>query len=162
MKIFAAEGARIVGDVSFGEECSVWYNAVIRGDDHPIRIGSRVNIQDNCVLHASLHGDVVIGDDVTIGHGAIIHGCSIGNRCLIGMGSIIMDDAVIPGDCIIGAGSLITENRTFPKGSLILGSPAKDVRKLTDTELEKIRSSARFYVQAAEESLPCLSIHDKA
>ncbi|MBR2760093.1 MAG: gamma carbonic anhydrase family protein [Solobacterium sp.] len=150
---YLAEGARIKGDVTFGEDCSVWYNAVIRGDDHPIRIKDRVNIQDNCVLHASHKRDLTIGNDVTIGHGAIIHGCVIGNSCLIGMGSIIMDDAVIPDDCIVGAGALITENKTFPSGSLILGSPARAVRDLTEEEKASIIASSLHYVHAAREQL---------
>lgn len=150
---YLAEGARIIGDVTFGEDCSVWYNAVIRGDDHPIRIKDRVNIQDNCVLHASHKRVLTIGNDVTIGHGAIIHGCVIGNSCLIGMGAIIMDDAVIPDDCIVGAGSLITENKTFPSGSLILGSPARAVRQLTEEEKASIHVSSLHYVHAARQQL---------
>lgn len=153
MKTWIAEGARIIGNVCFGDDCSVWYNAVIRGDDHPIRIGDRVNIQDGCILHASRHGDTVIGNDVTLGHGAIVHGCTIGNSCLIGMGSIIMNDAVISEYSIVGAGSLITEGKTFPPGSLILGSPARVIREVTAEEKETIRLSALHYAKAAEQYL---------
>ncbi len=150
---YIAEGARIIGDVTFKEDCSVWYNAVIRGDDHPVRIGNRVNIQDGCVFHASRSADLIVGDDVTIGHGALIHGCTIGNSCIIGMGAILMNDAVIPDFCIVGAGALVTEGKTFPSGSLILGSPAKAVRALREEERQSIRASALFYVNAAKEQL---------
>ena len=153
---YIAEGARIIGDVTFKEDCSVWYNAVIRGDDHPVRIGNRVNIQDGCVFHASRSADLIVGDDVTIGHGALIHGCTIGNSCIIGMGAILMNDAVIPDFCIVGAGALVTEGKTFPSGSLILGSPAKAVRALREEERQSIRASALFYVNAAKEQLPLL------
>ena len=150
---YIAEGARIIGDVTFQEDCSVWYNAVIRGDDHPIRIGSRVNIQDGCIFHASHSRDLIVGDDVTIGHGAIIHGCTIGNSVIIGMGAIVMNDAVIPDFCIVAAGALVSEGKTYPSGSLILGSPARAVRPLSEEEKQSITSSSLHYVQAAKEQL---------
>ena len=151
--VYVAEGARIVGDVAFGEASSVWYNAVIRGDDNPIRIGSNVNIQDNCTIHAGHCDPVSIGDFVTIGHGAIIHGCTIESECLIGMGSIIMDRAIIHSHCVVAAGSLIPEGKEFPSGSLIMGSPAKAVRTLTEAEIKGILDSARYYSACACEQL---------
>ncbi|MBR2677388.1 MAG: gamma carbonic anhydrase family protein [Solobacterium sp.] len=151
--VFVAEGARIIGDVTFQEDCSVWYNAVIRGDDQPIFIGNRVNIQDNCTLHAGHRDPIVIEDDVTIGHGAILHGCTVQKECLIGMGAILLDGCVIPPRCIVAAGALVPQGKTFPEGSLIMGSPARDVRPLSDAEIQSIRLSARHYIQCAKQQL---------
>ena len=151
--VFVAEGARIIGDVTFQEGCSVWYNAVIRGDDQPISIGNRVNIQDNCTLHAGHRDPIVIEDDVTVGHGAILHGCTVKKECLIGMGAILLDGCVIPPRCIVAAGALVPQGKTFPEGSLIMGSPARDVRPLSDAEIQSIRLSAQHYVQCAKQQL---------
>ena len=152
-EVYKADGARIVGDVRFGQSCSVWYNAVIRGDDNPITIGDRVNIQDGCTLHAGHEDPLVIGDDVTVGHNTILHGCMIESECLIGMGSIIMDKAVIHSRCVVAAGSLIPQGKEFPSGTLIMGHPAKAVRPLTEEEQHAIRQSAAYYVQCAEKQL---------
>ena len=151
--VFVAEGARIIGDVTFQDDCSVFYNAVIRGDDQPIRIGNRVNIQDNCTLHAGHQDPITIEDDVTIGHGAILHGCTIRNECIIGMGAILLDGCVIPPHCIVAAGALVPQGKTFPEGSLIMGSPARDVRPLSEEEIQSILLSAQHYVQCAEQQL---------
>jgi len=145
--VFVAEGARIIGDVELGDKSSVWFNVVIRGDVAPLRIGSETNIQDNTVIHGTWNKAAVsIGDRVTVGHSAILHGCTIGHQCLIGMGSIIMDGAVIGDHCIVGAGSLVTEGSVFPSGMLILGRPAKAIRPLSERELEFLPRSAAHYI----------------
>lgn len=145
--VFIAEGARVIGDVELGDQCSVWFNVVIRGDVSPIRIGAQTNIQDNAVIHGTWNkASVSIGEQVTIGHSAILHGCTIGDQCLVGMGAIIMDKAQIGARCIVGAGSLVTEGSVFPEGSLILGRPAKVARPLTKEELEFLPRSAANYL----------------
>ena len=150
--MYAAQGAVLVGDITFGEECSVYYNAVIRADEAPITIGKRVNIQDLCLLHVSPGIPMHIGSNVTVGHGAILHSCTIGDNVLIGMGSIILNNAHIPDNCIVGAGALVTQGKTFPEGSMILGSPAKAVRTLSDEEIAGIRRNADKYVEWSAES----------
>ena len=145
--VWIAESAQVIGDVAIGPESSIWFSAVVRGDVHLIRIGARTNVQDLCVLHVTRKtSPLSIGDDVTVGHRVILHGCSLGNRILVGMGSIIMDGAVIGDDVIIGAGSLVTENTVVEAGSLILGSPARIRRKLTDDEKKWLLRSASNYV----------------
>lgn len=151
--VYRAEGSRIIGDVTFGQDCSVWYNAVIRGDTASIKTGDRVNIQDNCVVHADPGTPVTIGNDVTVGHGAIIHGCSIGNNCLIGMGSIIMNHAVISDNCIVAAGALVSEGKVIPEGSLVMGIPAAIVRQLSEEEIQRITLSALHYAGEAGKEL---------
>ena len=148
---FIEDTAVIVGDVVLGEESSVWFNSVVRGDVHYIRIGSRTNVQDLCMLHVThdIH-PLIIGNDVTIGHHVVLHGCTIKDRVLIGMGAIIMDGAVIGEDCVVGAGALVTEGTIVPPKSLILGSPAKVKRPVTQEELEWIRESAENYVRYAK------------
>lgn len=137
--------ATVIGDVTLGDNSSVWPQAVLRGDgDKKITIGNRTNIQDGAVIHG--YGDTVIGDDVTIAHGVIVHGAKIGNNVLVGMGSTILDDAEIGDNCIIGAGSLITGKKKFPSGSMILGSPAKVIRKLTEDEINSIKENALDYM----------------
>ena len=152
---FLASQSVVIGDVEIGEESSVWFNTVIRGDVHTIRIGKMTNIQDLSLVHvtnreAPKPANTVIGDEVTIGHRVIVHGCTIGNRCLIGMGSVILDGAVIEDDCIIGAGALVTPNTRIPAGHMALGSPAKVVRPLTDIEKTFIRLSAANYAELAK------------
>ncbi len=146
---FIAENATIIGDVKLEEGTTVWYGAVIRGDGDSIRIGKNTNIQDNCVVHVDPENPVSIGEGVTIGHSCIIHGCTIGNNCLIGMGSIIMNGAKIGDNCLIGAGALITENKEFPAGSKIIGSPAKIKSEVTESDLELIRYSSDYYLKDA-------------
>lgn len=143
-----APTAIIRGDVTLGEDCSVWYGAVMRGDGGPIRIGDRSNIQDNAVVH----DETTIGCDCTVGHCAIVHGCTIGDRCLIGMGSIILNGAVIGDDCIVGAGALVTGKTVAPPRSMLLGSPAKVVRSLNDDELAAILENSEYYVNLSRET----------
>lgn len=151
---FIEETAAVIGDVVIGEESSVWFNTVIRGDVHCIRIGNRTNIQDLCVIHVSHDTySTVLGDDVTVGHRVVLHGCTIKDRVLIGMGAIIMDGAVIGEDCVVGAGALVTEQTVVPPKSLILGAPAKVKRAVTDEELAWIKESAQNYVGYAKQYL---------
>ena len=141
----------MIGDVVLGEESSVWFNSVVRGDVHYIRIGHRTNVQDLCMLHVTHDTHpLIIGDDVTIGHHVVLHGCTVKDRVLIGMGAIIMDGAVIGEDSVVGAGALVTERTIVPPKSLILGSPAKVKRPVTQKELEWIRESAENYVRYAK------------
>ena len=141
------ESAQVIGDVVIGEESSVWFNAVIRGDVNYIRIGKRSNIQDGCVLHVARNTyPLIIEDEVTVGHNVTLHACTIKSRCLIGMGAIVMDDAEVGEDSIVGAGALVTAHTKIPPGSLVLGSPAKVKRPLTEDEKRSIRDSAAHYV----------------
>jgi len=149
---FIEDTAVIVGDVAIHPESSVWFNTVIRGDVHYIRIGHRTNIQDLSLLHVTHDTHpLIIGDDVSVGHHVVLHGCTIHNRVLIGMGSIVMDGATIEEDCIIGAGSLITEGTVIPSHSLALGSPARVKRPLSEKELAWIKESANNYVRYARQ-----------
>lgn len=143
-------GARVNGDVTIGPGCSVWYNAVIRGDEAPIIIGENTNVQDNATLHTSYDHPLHVGSGVTVGHNAILHGCTVGDNVLVGMGAIVLDDAVIGQDCIIGAGALVTKGSVVPNGSMVLGSPAKVKRALTVEEIENIRQNALTYVRDKE------------
>lgn len=148
--VFIAEGAKIVGDVELGEECSVWFNAVIRGDVNFIRIGRRTNIQDSAIIHVTLNKyPTIIADEVTIGHGAILHGCTIHEHVLIGMGAKVLDRAIVNKHCIIAAGALILEGYEVPEGTMMAGVPAKPVRKVTHEEIDQIKQSIRNYIQYA-------------
>ena len=145
---FIAPSADLIGDVQLGTNSSVWYNVTIRGDVHRIRIGHSSNIQDNCVVHVThTTAPTTIGNYVTVGHGAIIHGCTIKDRVLVGMGSTILDHAVIGEDSIIGANALVTARTIIPPRSMVLGSPAKVIRPLTDEEVETIMYYANNYVR---------------
>lgn len=151
---FIEETAVIVGDVVIGEESSVWFHAVVRGDVHYIRIGSRTNVQDLSMLHVTHDTHpLVIGNEVTIGHKVVLHGCTVKDRVLIGMGAIIMDGAVIGEDSVVGAGALVTEGTVVPPKSLILGHPARVKRPVTDQELAWIKESAENYVRYARNYL---------
>lgn len=143
-------GGRVNGDVRMGRGCSVWFNAVIRGDEAPITIGDKTNVQDNATLHTSREHPLVIGCGVTIGHNAVVHSCTIGDNCLIGMGAIILDDAVIGENSIVGAGALVTKGTVVPPGSMVLGSPARVRRPLTPEEIEGIRINGRAYLEEKE------------
>ncbi len=152
--------AAVIGDVVIGEDCSVWPMAVLRGDVHSIRIGNRTNIQDGSVGHVTHYSEynpdgasLIIGDDVTIGHRVVVHACTIGHRCLIGMGSVILDKAVIQDDVIIGANSLVSENKVLESGYLYLGSPVKQVRKLTENEIKFLPYSAQHYMTLKDQYL---------
>lgn len=153
MPFYLAEGAVVKGDVTCGNDASVWYNATVRGDSNPITIGERTNVQDNAVIHVELTHPVKIGNDVTIGHSAIVHGCEVGDNTLIGMGAIILNGAKIGKNCIIGAGALVTQNSVIPDGTLAFGNPAKVIRKLTPQEIESNKENALHYVKAAKEQL---------
>lgn len=147
---FIEETAVVIGDVVMGEDCSVWFHAVIRGDVNYIRIGNRTNVQDLSMLHVTHDTHpLVIGSEVTIGHHVVLHGCTIQDRVLVGMGAIVMDGAVIGEGSIVGAGALVTEGTIVPPKSLILGSPAKVKRPVTDKELAWIKESADNYVRYA-------------
>lgn len=151
---FVEETGIVIGDVVLGEHCSVWFHAVIRGDVHHIRIGDRTNVQDLCVLHVThdIH-PLIIGNEVTIGHGVILHGCTIKDRVLIGMGAIVMDGAVVGEDSVIGAGALVVEGMIVPPKSLIIGSPGRVRRAVSEAELTWIKESAENYVQYAGQYL---------
>ncbi len=150
--VYVADGARVIGDVLLGDEASVWFGAVLRGDYMPIRIGARTNIQDNAVVHITSDASAThVGDDVTVGHSAIIHGCTIGNRCLVGMGSTVLDGAVVGDDSFIAAGSLVTPGTIIPAHSFVMGRPAKVARAVNDRDLSGIREAASRYVQYARE-----------
>lgn len=147
---YIEDTAILIGDVVMGEECSAWFHTVIRGDVNYIRIGNRTNVQDLCMLHVTHDTHpLVIGAEVTIGHRVVLHGCTIQDRVLVGMGAIIMDGAVIGEDSVIGAGALVTEGVTIPPKSLVLGSPAKVKRAVSDQELAWIKESAQNYVNYA-------------
>ena len=147
---FVAETADIIGNVQVEEDANIWYNAVIRGDEGPLHIGARTNIQDLVMVHCNSEESCTIGDDVTIGHRAIVHGCTIHNRVLIGMGAIILDGAIIEEDVIIGAGALVASNKRIPSKSLVVGVPGKIIRTLTDSEIAGIKASADEYVELSK------------
>lgn len=144
---WVAPSADVIGDVRLAEGVSVWFGAVIRGDNTPIPIGARSNVQEGAMLHSDPGAPLTVGEDCTIGHHAILHGCTIGDRVLIGMGAIVLNRAVIPDDCIVGAGALVTEGKTFPPRSLIVGSPARAVRELDDAAVAALKISAAHYVE---------------
>jgi carbonic anhydrase/acetyltransferase-like protein (isoleucine patch superfamily) len=145
---FVAPSADLIGDVRVGKRCSIWFNTTLRGDVMPIVIGDETNIQDNTVLHGTYQKcGAVIGSRVTVGHSVILHGCTIGDLVLVGMGAVIMDQAAIPTRSIVGAGSLVTEDATFPEGYLILGRPAKAIRPLKPNELAFLDKSANNYIE---------------
>lgn len=143
---FVAPSADVIGLVRLGEYASVWFNAVLRGDNELIHIGNRSNIQDGSVLHTDPGMPLTIEDKVTVGHGSMLHGCHIKTGSLIGIGSVIMNKAVIGACCLVGAKALITENKTFPDRTLILGAPAKAVRALTDQEVAGLKLASEIYV----------------
>ena len=151
-EVFVAPGAQVIGHVAIGQGSGIWFNSVIRGDDAPIAIGRYTNIQDGSVVHVQDAAHPThIGDYVTVGHNVILHGCTIGDNCLIGMGAIILTGAVIGDNCIIGAGSLVTEGKTIPAGSLVVGSPARVIRAVSDQDIAMIRDSARHYHEKAHD-----------
>lgn len=147
--VFLAQGAVIVGDVTLSEECSVWFHASLRGDVEPILIGARTNIQEGAIFHVDPGFPVRVGVGVTVGHGALIHGATVGDNVIVGMRSTILNGAIIGADSIVGANSLVTEGKEFPAGSLIIGSPARVARALTPEEIERNRLSADTYVKRA-------------
>ena len=149
--LFIAPGAVCMGDVALGKDCSIWYHATVRADRAPIKIGIGSNIQDNCVVHVDKGFPVTIGNYVTVGHGAILHGCQVGDGSLIGMGAIILNGAKIGRNCIVAAGALVTQNTEIPDGMLAMGSPAKVIRKLSEEEIASNRKNAEEYIEEARE-----------
>jgi carbonic anhydrase/acetyltransferase-like protein (isoleucine patch superfamily) len=148
---YVHSSAQVIGDVHIGPQSSVWFNAVIRGDVFHVRIGARTNVQDNSTIHVTTsRWATIVGDDVTIGHNVVLHGCTIGNRCLIGIGAIVLDGCEIGDDCIVAAGSVLTPGTKVEPGQLVLGSPARVARRLEESELEYLRASAGNYVANAE------------
>lgn len=147
--VYIAPGAIVRGDVTIGDGSSIWFHSVARAESSSIVIGNKTNIQDNCVLHVDHGADLRIGNQVTIGHGAIIHGCTVKDHTLIGMGAIVMNHAVIGENCIVGAGTLITQNTVIPDNSLVLGNPGKIIRSVTDAEKDNIRQNADYYMEEA-------------
>jgi carbonic anhydrase/acetyltransferase-like protein (isoleucine patch superfamily) len=143
---YVADSASVIGDVVLGSQSSIWFGTVLRGDIEPIIIGERSNVQDNSVAHTSRNRPVVLGNDVTVGHKVTLHGCRVGNNCLIGMGAILLDGCEIGDNCIIGAGSLVAPNRTIPAGSLAVGTPARVIRTLNEDEIADILKYAERYV----------------
>lgn len=146
-RVLVMPGAQVLGDVQAGEGTAFWFNCVCRGELQSVRIGKRCNIQDLALIH----NKVTLGDDVSVGHGAIVHGATVGDRVIVGMGATILDGAVIGSDCIVGAGALVTGKMNAPDGSMILGSPAKVVRPLTDAEKASILHNAQLYLEKSVE-----------
>ena len=147
--LFIAENATVIGDVSLGKDTGIWFGAVVRGDNERITIGEGSNIQDNCVVHVSAGHPVNIGDYVSIGHGAIVHGCTIKDRVLVGMGSIILNGAEIGEDTIIGAGAVVPENKIIPPGSVVMGIPGKVVKDLSEDQKAHILKNSKVYIELA-------------
>lgn len=156
-----AQGSSVIGRTNIGKDCSIWFGCVVRGDVHKIEIGDRTNIQDLSMIHVTHYkkddmsdgSPTIIGNDVTVGHRVMLHGCTIEDACLIGMSATILDDAVIGKESIVGASSLVTKGKKFPPRSLIMGSPAKRIRELTDEEVEELYASAKRYVEFKNEYL---------
>lgn len=146
---FVADSAQVIGDVCLAEDSSVWFGTVIRGDTEHISVGAGSNIQDASVLHADRGFPLTIGERVTVGHKVMLHGCTVGDESLIGIGAVVLNGAKIGRHCLVGAGSLVTEGKEFPDGSMILGSPARVVRQLTPEQIEGLRRSAAHYVENA-------------
>jgi carbonic anhydrase/acetyltransferase-like protein (isoleucine patch superfamily) len=146
---WVAPSADLIGDVRLGARASIWFRAVIRADNTPIIIGEESNLQDGAIGHSDPGFPLTIGARVTVGHQAILHGCTIADDCLVGMGAKILNGAVLEPECLVGAGALITEGKTFPPGSLIVGSPARVIRQLTDAEKQALRVSAAHYAEKA-------------
>lgn len=151
---YVAKEAVVKGHVTMGENVNIWYNATVRGDSYPITIGAGTNVQDNAVLHVGEGHSLTVGSRVTIGHGAIVHGCEVGDDTLIGMGAIILNGAKIGSHCIIGAGALVTQGTVIPDGAMAFGNPAKVVRMLTGEEQQKTGYNAALYVEEARGQLP--------
>jgi carbonic anhydrase/acetyltransferase-like protein (isoleucine patch superfamily) len=146
---WAAPSADLIGDVRLGARASVWFGAVLRGDNTPLILGEETNFQDGSVGHSDADFPLTIGARVTVGHQAILHGCTVADDCLIGMGARILNGAVIEAECIVGAGALVTEGKRFERGSLIVGAPARVVRQVTDDERRLLRESASHYAEKA-------------
>jgi carbonic anhydrase/acetyltransferase-like protein (isoleucine patch superfamily) len=148
--VWVAENATVIGDVELGEDANIWFGAVVRGDSATIRIGAGTNIQDASVLHVDKEKPLTIGNHVTVGHQVVLHGCTVGDGSLIGIGSVVLNGARIGKGCLVGAGSLVTEGKEFPDGSMIMGRPATVVRELSEDQKENLLASAKHYVANAQ------------
>lgn len=147
---WVADNAQVIGDVQLAPGSSVWFGATLRGDTEPITVGEGSNVQDGSVLHADVGYPLTLGRHVTVGHQVMLHGCTIGDESLIGIGAIVLNGAKIGRNCLVGAGALVTEGKEFPDGSMIIGSPAKALRQLTPEQIEGLRRSAQHYTENAE------------
>jgi carbonic anhydrase/acetyltransferase-like protein (isoleucine patch superfamily) len=147
---WVADSARVIGRVSLAEDASIWYGAVLRGDNDWIHVGARSNVQDGSVLHTDMGFPLTLGADVTVGHQVMLHGCTVGDGSLIGIQAVVLNGAKIGRNCLVGAGAVVTEGKEFPDGSLILGAPAKAVRAVTPEQIERLRHGALHYVENAE------------
>ena len=148
-RVFIADGAHIIGKVTLGDDANIWFNAVLRGDIQPIMVGARTNIQDNSTVHVDYAHPALIAEDVTIGHGVTVHGCTIERQVLIGMNAVLLTGCTIGWGSIVGANALVTENKVIPPRSLVLGSPGRVVRSISDEELQELLESAKGYVEEA-------------
>ena len=146
---WVAPDANVIGDVTLGAEASIWFGATLRGDNERIRIGARSNVQEGCVLHTDIGFPLEVGEDCTVGHGAILHGCTLGRGCLIGMGATVLNGAVLGEGCLVGAGALVTEGKRFEPGTLILGAPARAARTLDEAARAALLASAAHYAANA-------------
>jgi carbonic anhydrase/acetyltransferase-like protein (isoleucine patch superfamily) len=146
---WVADSAQVMGNVHLEADANIWFGTVIRGDNEPIRIGEGSNIQDGSVLHSDHGKPLTVGKNVTVGHGVMLHGCTVGDESLIGIGAVVLNGAVIGKNCLVGAGALVTEGKTFPDGSMIVGSPARVVRQLSPEQMEGLRQSAKHYIANA-------------
>lgn len=147
--LFIAPDAAVIGDVELGEDSSVWFGAVLRGDNEPIRIGARSNIQDGSVIHTDPSFPTMVGEDVTVGHRVILHGCTVGDGCTVGMGAILLNGSHVGAHSLVAAGALLPEGRSYPPGSLIMGVPGRQVRMLSDEERAEVARGAEIYVRNA-------------
>jgi carbonic anhydrase/acetyltransferase-like protein (isoleucine patch superfamily) len=145
-RFWVAPDAQVIGDIRLEEDVSIWFASVLRGDNESISLGARTNVQDGCLLHTDLGYPMVIGSDCSIGHHAVLHGCSVGSNSLIGMGAIVLNGAMIGRNCLVGAHSLVTEGKVFPDNSLIVGSPARVIRSIDDKTIAQLRETAAHYV----------------
>jgi carbonic anhydrase/acetyltransferase-like protein (isoleucine patch superfamily) len=152
--VFIAPGAMVIGNVTIGEGASIWYNAVVRGDSAPIVIGRRTNVQDNCTLHVDADAPLTIGEECTIGHNAVVHGATLGNRVLIGINAVVLSHAEVGSRTIVGACSLVSEHKRIPEETLALGVPAKAVRALREEEIAHLKESADGYYERAQGHKP--------
>ena len=143
---WVAPDASVMGDIRIGRDVGIWFGAVLRGDNEPITIGSGTNVQEHTVMHTDMGFPLTVGENCTVGHRAILHGCTIGDNSLIGMGAIVLNGARIGRNCLVGAGALVTEGKEFPDNSLIVGAPAKAVRTLDEASAERLKASAQNYV----------------
>jgi carbonic anhydrase/acetyltransferase-like protein (isoleucine patch superfamily) len=146
---WVADSAEVIGRVVLEDEVSIWFKAVLRGDNETMRIGRGTNIQDGSVLHSDHGSPLTVGEGVTVGHQVMLHGCTIGDHSLIGIGAVVLNGARIGKSCLVGAGALVTEGKEFPDGSMIIGSPAKAVKELTPAQIEGLKLSARHYIENA-------------